>query len=349
MPSTHRTRFLVPGETARGTPQSSSSPSTSSTRSLPSPSPGPQQQEEEPSFTLHPLLQTSQEPVAEGIVSRILWDVREDPLKAAQYVENLGTKLSQETLDEFATTPPLPLLKVKCEFPLYWECFVSAGKRPLGGAGTRNTVPAYPPPASHNTLVHGRSSSASIAQPRPSGTPPPPRPTLRVIPLPLTSPPPGLPIATPPSVVNVVPVSAPQVQEPREVGITVGDLLSALYNYLDRHGVRGAELESLSGKQRMRVEDAADKRRRASFVSETTSRPSMAAISPSSPATFSPVSAVPSTSSAAITTSATSSGPPVEGMKQVDKLMKHTWFAGLTVAPEKNTVSLTLKTPTATN
>jgi len=47
----------------------------------------------------------------------ILWYVRENPDKA-QHVKKLGTGLSLETLNEFATTPALPSLKIFCEFPM---------------------------------------------------------------------------------------------------------------------------------------------------------------------------------------------------------------------------------------
>ncbi|KAL9710178.1 hypothetical protein Ac2012v2_006474 [Leucoagaricus gongylophorus] len=85
----------------------------------------------------------SQKPVAEKMFHHILWDVRENPNKA-QYVKKLSTGLSLETLNEFATTPALPSLKI------------------FGSSETRNTALAYPPVTSAGSLVYDYSFSASL-------------------------------------------------------------------------------------------------------------------------------------------------------------------------------------------
>jgi len=114
----------------------------------------------------------------------ILWDVRENPNKA-QYVKKLSTGLSLETLNEFATTPALPSLKIVCEFPMPWECF--AEKKQFGSSETRNTALAYPPVTSAGSLVYDYSFSASLLRTRSSFTPPP-RPQIPLIPLPPVTP-----------------------------------------------------------------------------------------------------------------------------------------------------------------
>jgi hypothetical protein len=138
-----------------------------------------------------------------------------------------------------------------------------------------------------------------------------------------------------------------QTQPPRETGITIGDLLSAIYEHVNYNGIHTADLESLPGKQRMRVEDACDKRSKLSPISETAP---VLLNSPTLTTAFASGSAAPSTSGAmsqaTASTSATSHGAPIVGMKMVDKLLRHTWFAGLTVTREE-TVTLTLKNPTA--
>lgn len=68
----------------------------------------------------------------------ILWDVRENPNKA-QYVKKLSTGLSLETLNEFATTPALPSLKIVCEFPMPWECI--AEKKRFGSSEDQKYCP----------------------------------------------------------------------------------------------------------------------------------------------------------------------------------------------------------------
>jgi len=268
-------------ETTDQAAPSSRWPSYPSPHSLPSSSSRHKKREEEPKFTLHHLLQTSQKPVAEKMFHHILWDVRENPDKA-QYVKKLGTGLSLETLNEFATTPALPSLKIVCEFPMPWECI--AEKKRFGSFETRNTALAYPPVTSAGSLVYGYSFSASLLRTRSSFTPPP-RPQIPLIPLPPVTP--LLPTETPANVVSIAPARA-QIQKSREIGITISDLLHAIYDHLH---YCDAELELLSDKQCRLVQEAYNKRCRTSFIPTTAVRSPVWSLSPVSP---DPVSLAPS-------------------------------------------------------
>ena len=149
---------------------------------------------------------------------------------------------------------------------------------------TRNTALAYPPVTSAGSLVYGYSFSASLLRTRSSFTPPP-RPQIPLIPLPPVTP--LLPTEALANVVSIAPARA-QIQKSREIGITISDLLHAIY---DHFHYCDAELELLSDKQCRLVQEAYNKRCGTSFIPMTAVRLPVWSLSPVSP---DPVSLAPS-------------------------------------------------------
>ena len=85
----------------------------------------------------------------------------------------------------------------------------------------------------------------------------------------------------------------------REIGITIGDLLYAIYERFRHLGVSIAELESLANKRRRFIQEAYDQRRRATLTPVATIDSSL---SPS-PVSIVTASLAPSISSAATSSS----------------------------------------------
>lgn len=319
---------------------SSPSHSSTSSRQLPQSQDQNQNQPRPEIIKLHLFLQSTQEPVVEHIYSHILWDLRENPLTSAQEVRDLGKQLSPELLNAHATEPPVPFLTVVCEYPKPWNLVVSASAFNIGGnggsantVGSRNTFPVYPPQTSMSTgspapyLSYFRSSSASPQRLPMDGIPP--TPIISTVPLPGAA-----------AAANAAP----------KVGVTISDLLLAIYNHLHSKSVGSLELDALPSKQRIKVTEAFDKR---SKMTQGIGDGESALVSPTSPTSatspfYQPASS-PSVTSvpvmappAASTSSATGAGE----MKLVDTLLSHTLFAGMDVVPESEwTVSLSLKRP----
>jgi len=86
----------------------------------------------------------------------------------------------------------------------------------------------------------------------------------------------------------------------REIGITIGDLLYAIYERFRHLGVSIAELESLANKQRRFIQEAYDQRRRATLTPVATIDSLLWSPSPMSIVT---ASLAPSISSAATSSS----------------------------------------------
>ncbi|KAF9446487.1 hypothetical protein P691DRAFT_184616 [Macrolepiota fuliginosa MF-IS2] len=351
-----------PGRLSISPSRNSSSPSSPTSRS---PQRNQHNQQRPPAFKLHPYLQTTQRPTVEKIHSSIIWDLRENPLTSAQDAFKLDTptaRLSPELLNAYATDPPVAFLNVTCGYPEHWTLVVyaSALTQAVGGAGgtgagMRNTVPVYPPADVHRREHgHARSSSASpqggTAQLTIAG--PPHRPTMSTVPLPVVTPSstPGLspvsfnsPLASPTTATTAVAGTSSS----REVGITIADLLQAIYDHLHTESVSLVELSTRQPRQRALIEDAYDKRRRMSASSPT--RPQFhgneSLLGLGSP--MSPTFAVNFTSpESAVSTSSAGDGGEGEGMKRVDMLLMHTLFAGMDVDPEKDmTVILSLRRP----
>lgn len=241
--------------------------------------------------------------------------------------------LTPAVLAEPATSPPVAVLKVVCEYPTRWEVFVHAsasGRAGGAGPGTRNTFPVYPPPPS--PMGHARSSSASPRRPATNIAPVPARPVIPNIPLPGSRS--KLTVATDLT-------HAHANASPRKEGITIGDLLFGIYNHLHTVPMHRDEFEALPKKQRDRIAEAYHKRQKMSPTSP---------VAPGGGFTFPPMggvmTAASTSSSVASSSAATSSAVNDVGAKKVDTLLKTTWFAGMSVVPEQElTVILSLKRP----
>ncbi|KXN87778.1 hypothetical protein AN958_08162 [Leucoagaricus sp. SymC.cos] len=291
----------------------SSSPSQTSSRSLSSghshsgsgssinhPPPVP--------FQLHPSLRTTQEVVAHGIRSYILWDIREHP-RTARAVHQLPLALSPELLNSYATNPPVAFLNVKGDYPKPWSTVVYASAAVAGGVpppGSRSTFPVYPPPPpSHGGFprVPSNTSRRFSASGAPNNA----------------------------GMGNTFSYPTPPAPHSRAVGVTIADLLHAIYNHLHSESVSIRTFNALQPKQQTRVLDAYEKRR--NMTQGVNAQYPMSA-----PAHFS--SFPPSM------TATSNSGSAVEGIKLVDTFLLHTMFAGLEVDLENSyTVILTVKRP----
>ncbi|KAJ3554041.1 hypothetical protein NP233_g12505 [Leucocoprinus birnbaumii] len=109
-------------------------------------------------------------------------------------------------------------------------------------------------------------------------------------------------------------------------GVTVGDVLGAIYNYVHNQSISKSEFNALPSKQQTRVLEAYEKRQKQAKTARATT-------------------ANPSTSSSR-TNPASSSGNMREAVKLVDTFLLHTLFAGLEVSPDHgHTVILSVKRP----
>lgn len=319
-----------------------SSPSRSSTSSKEF-SRSQRQDQDQPKpqvIELHPLLQSTQEAVIEHIYSHILWDLRENPLTAAQQITELGKQLSPDLLNAHATEPPVPFLNVLCEYPKPWSLVVAASALNTGGnggsanaAGSRNTFPVFSPQvpmsAGGSTPHHPSFRSSSVSPPIVDI---PPTPVIPTVPLPSTA------------------------DTSRKLGVTISDLLLAVFNHLHTKSVGPIELDALPSKQRVRLTEAHNKR---SKMTQGIGDGESALASPTSPTSptlatspFHFLSSSPSATSVPAVTSFIASTPtfplPTDTgeVKLIDTLLSHTLFSGMDVVSGKEwTVTLSLKRP----
>lgn len=127
-----------------------------------------------------------------------------------------------------------------------------------------------------------------------------------------------------------------QVQATQRLGITISDVLTALYNDL-RTPIDRSEVESLPEKKRKRVI--------AAFQNRIGMAESLETGSPTSAAASNFPFGIPPTP-ASVMSASTSTAAATE-MMRVDTLMRYTWFAGLEVVTDEEwTVNLSLKIPT---
>lgn len=312
-------------------------PSPSSSQ-LPLPQDSQDQNQHKPEIIkLHLFLQSTQDPIIEHIYSYIVWDLRENPLTSAQQVHDLGKQLPPDLLNAYATEPPVPFLNVICEYPNPWNLVVSASALNAGGngggantAGSRNTFPIYPPQAPMSTgssapyYPYLRSSSASPQRPPIDAIPP--TPIMLTVPLPST---PGT---------------------SRKVGVTISDVLLAVYNHLHTKSVGFLEFDALPSKQRIKLTEAFDKR---SKMTQGIGDGESVLASPTSPTLVTSPFQFPTTSPSAaavprlaLPVASVSSTTGTGEVKLVDTLLHHTLFAGMAVVPDREwTVTLSLKRP----
>lgn len=314
----------------------SSPSSTSSRRRLPSQHHDSHDLKPQP-IKLHPYLQKTQAPITEQIHSYVLWDVRENPLTAALLVQAAGPiKLPEEFLNQYATDPPVPFLKVMCELPNPWSIDVHASHASppvpgvMGGSvntnsarrsGVRNSLPPYPPPMSTSAPTHVRSSSS----PRRYPVNTPHTPTMSTIPLP----------------------ESPAPNQPRIVGVTIFDVIIAIYHHLHKP-VDPLKLDAVQPKQRARIMESFQKRLRMTqggtdgeFVLGSPTSPIPPAFSTyHAPA----MTSYPPFTSTPTFTSTHSAG--AEGVKLVDFLTKLIFFGGMEVdLDNRQTIVLSVKQP----
>jgi len=70
---------------------------------------------------LHPLLRYSQHNIVDSHCCSLLWDLHDTPTYSVRHVSGPNALLTADELSQYATSPPVPSLHIKCGiFPADW-------------------------------------------------------------------------------------------------------------------------------------------------------------------------------------------------------------------------------------
>jgi hypothetical protein len=138
---------------------------------------------------------------------------------------------------------------------------------------------------------------------------------------------------------SAYPVSPHALPSP-VIGVTVADVLAAIYNHLNTEPISTFDFNALQPKQQTRVLEAYEKRQKTAQSGGNLQSHLASASAHVSAFTL------PHASSTRSNTASTGGSVARESVKLVDTFLLHTMFAGLEVDPDTpNTVNLSVKRP----